>query len=81
MLENMFLSQAGKDKDVVEVDEHELVQHIPENVIDQGLEHSRSIGQTKRHHQVFIVSASSVEGCLPLVTFPYPYQVVGIPQV
>ena len=35
-MSDMFLSE-----DVIEVDEHEPVQHVTENVFNQGLEHTR----------------------------------------
>jgi hypothetical protein len=76
-MEDMYLSRVGKDKDVIKVDEYEPVQHVPE----QGLEHSRSVGQSEWHHQVFVVHASHVKGGLPLIPFLYPYQMVGVPEV
>lgn len=78
---NVFLSQAGKNKDVIEVDEHEPIQHITENVVNQGLEHSSSVGQSEWHHQVFVLPASHVKGSLPLVPFLCPYQMVGVLEV
>ena len=35
---DMFLPGLGKDTDVIQVDEDKLVEHVPEEVVDQGLE-------------------------------------------
>lgn len=46
-MEDMFLSRAGKHEDVIEVDEHKLVQHVTENIVNQSLDHSRSVGSVR----------------------------------
>ena len=74
----MFLSRVGKHKDIIKVYKYESVQHVPENVIYQGLEHSRSVSQSERHHQVFVVPTSHVKDGLSLIPFPDPYQMVGV---
>jgi hypothetical protein len=38
-VENMLLNRTGKDKGVVKVDKHELVQRVMEHIIDQSLKH------------------------------------------
>lgn len=78
-MEDVFLGRTGKNQDVVEVDEHETIYHIPEHIVYQALE--KHVSVTKRHDQVLIMSTGSVEGCLPLIPFVYPNQVVGIPKV
>lgn len=80
-MEIMFLSRVGKHGDVIKVEEYEPVQHVLENVVYQGLEHSRSVGQARWHHQVFAVPASCVKCGLQLIPFPGRYQMVGIPEV
>ena len=70
-MDDMFLSRVGKHEDVIKVDVP--VQHVLEKVVYQGLEHSRRVGQSERHHQEFVVSASHVKGCLPLIPLPYLY--------
>ena len=35
-VEHLFLDRAGENEDVVEADEDELVQHVPENIIHQS---------------------------------------------
>jgi hypothetical protein len=67
------------NEDVIEVDKHKLVQHVSYHIIEQGLEHCESIGQSERHHQVLLVPASHVKGRLPLISFPN--QMVGVPKV
>jgi hypothetical protein len=78
-MEHVILGGAGEDEDVIEVDEDKPVQHVMENIINPSLEHSRGVGKAKWHNQILVVDAGRVEGSLPLVPFPYPHQVVGIP--
>jgi hypothetical protein len=78
---DMFLWRVGKHEDIIKVDEYEPVQHVPENVVYQGLEHSRSVGQSKRYHQVFVVPANCVKVGLPLIPLPDLYHMVGVPGV
>lgn len=56
---------------VVQVDKNEVVQ---KDVIYQGLKNSRSVCETKRHHQVLIVAQRSIKGCFPLVTLRDSHQ-------
>lgn len=37
----------GENQDIVQVDEHKVVEHISENIINQSLEHSWANGITK----------------------------------
>jgi len=38
---DMLFAGLGKNEDVVQIDENILVNHIPEEVVDQGLENCR----------------------------------------
>ena len=76
---NMLLLVTRKNQDIIQVDEDKLVQHIPEQVVDQSLEDS--VGQTKGHHQIFIMSCWCVEGRLPLISLPDADQMISFPQV
>jgi hypothetical protein len=72
---------AGEEEDIVEVDEHEPVQHVTENIVNWAWNTAEALvrpnGQT--NNQIFLVSFGHVEGCLLLVPFPYPHQMVGVP--
>ncbi len=57
------------------------VNHVTEDVINQGLEHSGDIGQSKWHDQVLKVSQGGVECHLPLVSITDSDQVVCVTQV
>ena len=72
----MFVERAGKYQDVVKIYNHEPVQHVAEDVIHQGLEDSRGVGESKGHHQILEVAEMGVEGGLPLVALTDSYQVV-----
>ena len=46
----VLLHRLGEDQDVVEVNENGMVQHVPENVIDQGLEDRGGVGEPEGHN-------------------------------
>ena len=49
----VLLLALGEDMDVIQVDKHELVQHVMEDVVDQVLEQSWHFGEAEGHDQVF----------------------------
>ena len=71
-----FISR--EDKDVVKVDYIEYVNVSIKSAVNIGLEGNRGISQTERHNEVFVVAISRPKGSLPLVSFSYPYLVVGV---
>ena len=76
-VEYVFFGGAGEDEDVINVDKDEPVKHVVENIIHQSLEHSRGVGESKRHDEIFMVAAGNIEGDFQLVPLSYPHQVVG----
>ena len=52
----MFCEGPRENQNVINVLKHKLMEHVSQNVIDQGLEYCRSIGKSKRHHQIFKVT-------------------------
>ncbi len=77
----MLFPGSGEDEDVIHVDEDEVVEHVSEHVIDQGLEDSRSTGEAEAHYEVFIMPHGGVECCLSLVALSDGDQVVSIAKV
>ena len=77
----VFLKGARKDEDVIQVNEHEDVKHIPKHIVYERLEHSQGIGQAEGHHQVLVVTSRHVESGLPLVTVSDPQKMVCVPHV
>ena len=71
-----FISR--EDKDVVKVDYIEYVNISIKSIVNIGLKGSRGISQTERYNEVFIVAISRPKGGLLLVSFSYPYLVVGV---
>ena len=63
----MIFQGAGDDEDIIEVDHYEDVSHVSEDVIHEGLECSRSIGQSHGHNQEFEGAISGAKGCFPLM--------------
>ena len=80
MLLILFL-RAREDKDIVKVDYIEDVNVITERTVDIGLKGNGGISQAKRHDEVLIIAVSRTKGRFPLVTFPYPYPIVGVSEV
>jgi len=67
----------GEDQDIIQINKHELIEHVSEHVIHQHLENSGGIGETKGHHQVLVMSSGGIE----LVAFPDPDQVIGVAKI
>ena len=74
----IFYFAFREDKDVVKVYYIEHINVATKGIVNVGLEGSRSIGQTERHDEVFVVAISRPKGGLPLVSFSYLYPVVGV---
>lgn len=53
---NVVLYGSGKHQDVIHVHKDKLVEYVLEEVIDQGLEDGRSIGEAERHDQILVVA-------------------------
>ena len=61
---SMLFFSLGVDKDIINEDNHELVEVLHEYLIHEIHEISRGIGQTKGHNGVFKQSVSGGEGGL-----------------
>ena len=72
----VFFRVFGVDKDVVKIDDTELVQVVIEDLVDVGLERGRGVGQSERKDTVFKVPVPGLEGRLPFVAFLNAYQVL-----
>src|SRR5882672_2859747 len=77
----MIFKGVGEDEDIIEVDHYKNVSHISEDVIHEGLERSRSIGESHGHNQEFERAISGAKGCLPLVASGDTHIVVASMQV
>ena len=78
---NVLLFGPGEDEYIIKIHKDISVEHVSEHIIDEGLEHSRSIGEPERHHQVFVMSCRGVEGRLPLIPLSDPHQMVGVAEI
>ena len=74
---DMFLRTPGENQDVIKVENYEDIQHVPKNIIHEGLKDCRSIGKSERHDQIFVMPS----GRLELIPLPYPNKMVSIPKV
>lgn len=46
----MFLCRVGENLNVIQIDKNKLVKEVPEDVVNESLEDSWSIGEPKRHN-------------------------------
>lgn len=75
---DVFNHGLGEDEDVIQVHKHELVKEVAQHIVNQSLENSWSISNSKRHEPVLIMSIGSVEHCLPLVSLSDAHQIVRL---
>ena len=71
----------GVDEDVIEIDDHEHVEEIGEDVIHEVLEHCWHICEPKGHHTPFEGSVVGVESGFPFVTLSDLDQVICMAEV
>ena len=48
----VLLHGSRENQDVVDVNKHGAVQHVPEDIVDQGLENSGGVGESEGHDKV-----------------------------
>ncbi len=65
-----------KNKDVVNVLDHKIIQILMEDIIYHMLKDNRCIDKVKRHHNVLKMVVTSFEHHFPFITFSNAYQVV-----
>src|SRR5882672_9981396 len=77
----MIFKGIGEDEDIVEVDHYEDVSHVLEDMIHEGLECSRGIGESHGHNQEFEGAILGSEGCFQLMASSNMHVVVASVQV
>ena len=65
-----------KDKDIIKVYSHTLVQQVLEHQINQALEGGRSIGKAYRHNDIFKQTHRCQKSRFVLLAFFYAHLVV-----
>lgn len=50
-----LLTGLRRDQDVIQIYKNKSIEHVLQNVINQGLEASWSIGEAQGHDKVFVV--------------------------
>lgn len=78
---NMVTMRLVEIDDVIKVNKHIMIQHVPQHIVKQVLEPVGALVKTKGHHQLYKMSSRGVEGSLPLITNPDLNQMVGIMEV
>ncbi len=71
----------GVDEYIIDVDNHEGMEELPEQLVHEILEDGWGVGKAIRHSEVFIVASRANEGGLPFITFPDSNEVICAPQV
>jgi len=78
---NMFFWGGGVDEDIIKVDNNKDIKELSKDIIDKGLTGSRSICQSKRHHQKLIEPIPCPKSSEPLITTLDPNKVVSTSQI
>ncbi len=71
----------GVDEYIIDVDNHEVVEELPEHLVHKSLEDGWGFGKAIRHDEVLIVAGRGNEGLLPFSAFPDSNEVMHAPQV
>jgi hypothetical protein len=77
----VFGEGVGVDEDVVEINDHEFIDEVGENVVHKTLESGGSVRQTKGDHEPFERSIACAESGFPFVAFRDPDQMICVPEV
>ena len=64
----MLFQRVRENEDVIKVDHYKDISHVLEDVVNGGLEHSRSIGKSHLQDQELKGAVSHLESCLPLMS-------------
>ncbi len=72
----MFGHTPGIYEDVIDRDDYELVEKLPENLVHEILEYGGGIEQSIRYNALLIVLVGVTSG-LPLIPLTYPDEVIG----
>lgn len=65
----VFFQAVRKDEDVVQIDNHENVDHILEYVVHKILKRCRGVRETERHNQVLKGAVAGTECSFPLIAW------------
>ncbi len=71
----------GVDEYIIDVENHEVVEELPEHLIHKFLEDRLGVGKAIRHDEVLIVAGRVNEGRLPFIAFPDANEVIRAPHV
>jgi hypothetical protein len=69
------------NRDVVQIDNTEIINIASQSVIDVALEGRRSIGQAHWHNQELIVSIAGSKGGFPFISFLYSNSIVNVKEI
>ena len=75
---SVFRRVIGIDEDVVKVYDYGNVKHVSKNIVQEALEHCRSVGEPKRHDTPFKGAITGPEGCFPFIAFSYAYKMISM---
>ena len=67
----------GEDKDVIQVSHYVDVEEIPEDIVNEVLKTSRSVGKAESHDKRFKLAITSRESSFPLVSLSNPDIVIS----
>ena len=71
----------GVDEDIIYINDHEAMQELPEDLMNEVLKHGRGVDQTIGHNQIFVVACRGHKSGFPFIPFSYSHQVIGAAEV
>ncbi len=77
----MFVKCVRINKNVIDVNNYPTIQHVPEDIVDEGLEYRRTVGKAEGHNRIFIVPIAGEKGCFPFIAPPDADEIIGIAEV
>ncbi len=73
---HMFLICVRIEKNVIDVNNYPMVQHVPEDIVDEGLEY-RTVGKAEGNNRIFIVPSAG----FPFITASDADEIISIAEV
>ena len=71
----------GVDEDIIQIHNDKDIKLFRQDLLDVALEGYRSVGQSKRYHQILEVAISGPESSFPLISFANSHLVIGTGEV
>lgn len=79
-IRDVGLQVRREDENIIVIHKHKDIKHVPQNIIDQCLKHSKSILKPKGNHKGLVVSTGVFKHC-PFIPLANCDKLVSISEV